>query len=93
MIFPESPINGEQGEKIFSDSDLSFSSNSLLKSGAFGDVKTKSGTAAQTQVRELMTSKEELTQSLGLSCLKELSKPRCKHFKGYPSSFILPQIV
>ena len=36
MIFLESLINGEQDEKRFSESDLSFASNSLLKSGAFG---------------------------------------------------------
>ena len=36
MIFPESLISGKSDEKKFSDSDLLFASNSLLKSGTFG---------------------------------------------------------
>ena len=44
--FLESLINGEQDEKKISESDLSFASNSLLKSGAFGSRprKQKPGT-------------------------------------------------
>ena len=49
-------------------------------------------TAAQTEAWERMMSKEELT-SVVFSCLQELSKPQCKLFKDYPSSFILLQIV
>ena len=41
MIFLESLINGEQDEEKFSESDLSFASNSLLKSGAFSSQPHK----------------------------------------------------
>ena len=43
MIFLERLINGEQDEKKFSESDLSFASNSLLKPGAFGSRPRKQG--------------------------------------------------
>ena len=41
MIFLGSLINGEQDETKISESDLSFASNSLLKSGTFGSRPRK----------------------------------------------------
>ena len=62
MIFLESLINGEQDKRNL-ESDLSFPSNSLLKSSAFGSRPRKQNPGNELLV---MTSKEELMPT-GLS--------------------------
>ena len=92
MIFLESLVNGEQDENNFRIGFV-VCQQFTFKIGRFRF------TAAQTEVRERMTSKEEhakWSKSFSVVYMQELlSKPRaqCKLFKGYPSYFILLQIV
>ena len=87
MNFLESLINGEQDEKKFRIVFV------VCQQFTF-KIRLFWFTAVQTEARERMMSKEELTPS-GLSrfrYMQELSKPwaRYKLFKGYPSSFYSP---
>ena len=91
MIFLESLINGKQNEKI-SESDLSFANDLLLKQvlSVHGRAKRSTGT---NDVKGGTQAK--WPKSFSVIYMQELSKPsaQCKLFKGYPSSFILLQIV
>ena len=79
-------------QKKFSESDMSFASNSLLKSDAFGSRLCRQKPGNEWRQRRNHT---KWPKSFSVVYMQELSKPRaqCKLFKSYPISFILLQTV
>ena len=81
-------INGEQDEKNFRIGFV------VCQQFTF-KIRRFRFTAAQTEARDRMASKEELTPS-GLSRFQLFAiteQTKVQAFQGYPSSFVLLQIV